>query len=179
MLALTLARLCPTRRRSSHVNSAVAHASGGLLVGWAVSDYLRDRYIWALWPVAVFLAVLSVGVVWELLEYTGDKLFTIKKCPPVIDAMTYGFLMPLACDVTVEDGEFRWDRDVAGGIANYPRSPIDFHDPAQVAGTPFFDEDQFIIKFNSFWTIELPLITAIKSSGVASRSRRPKPTRSG
>jgi hypothetical protein len=25
-----------------------------------------------------------------------------------------------------------------------------------VAGTPFFDEDRFIIKFNNFWTIELP-----------------------
>jgi hypothetical protein len=70
--------------------------------------------------------------------------------------MTYGFLMPLACDVTIRDGEFSWDRDVPAAIANYPRSPIDFHDPAQVAGTPFFDEDRFVIKFNSFWTIELP-----------------------
>jgi hypothetical protein len=86
----------------------------------------------------------------------NDNVFTVKKCPPVIDAMTYGFLMPLACDLTVQDGEFSWDRDVPGGIANYPRSPIGFHDPAQVAGTPFFDEDRFIIKFNNFWTIELP-----------------------
>jgi hypothetical protein len=89
-------------------------------------------------------------------QAAGDRLFTIKKCPPVIDAMTYGFLMPLACDVTIRDGEFSWDRDVPAAIANYPRSPIDFHDPAQVAGTPFFDEDRFVIKFNSFWTIELP-----------------------
>jgi hypothetical protein len=86
----------------------------------------------------------------------GDPLFTIKKCPPVIDAMTYGFLMPLACDVSVKKGEFSWEREVPGGIAAYSRSPIDFHDPAQVAGTPFFDDDRFIIKFNNFWTIELP-----------------------
>jgi len=85
-----------------------------------------------------------------------DELFTIKKCPPVIDAMTFGFLMPLACDLKVENGEFTWQRDLPAGIASYSRSPIDFHDGCQVAGTPFFDEDRFIIKFNNFWTIQLP-----------------------
>jgi len=87
---------------------------------------------------------------------TGNEELTIKKCPPVIDAMTYGFLMPLACDLTIENGEFTWQRDLPAGIANYSRSPIDFHDSRQVEGTPFFDEDRFIIKFNNFWTIELP-----------------------
>jgi hypothetical protein len=86
----------------------------------------------------------------------GQEELTIKKCPPVIDAMTYGFLMPLACDLTIENGEFTWQRDLPAGIAKYSRSPIDFHDSIQVAGTPFFDEDRFIIKFNNFWTIELP-----------------------
>jgi hypothetical protein len=89
-------------------------------------------------------------------ETLRDDLFTIKKCPPVIDAMTFGFLMPLACDLKVENGEFTWQRDLPAGIAKYSRSPIDFHDGCQVAGTPFFDEDRFIIKFNNFWTIELP-----------------------
>ena len=89
-------------------------------------------------------------------ELKGDYL-TIKKCPPVIDAMTYGFLMPLATDLKVENGEFSWQTDwPAGEFSNIPRSPIGFHDGSQVAGTPFFDEDQFIIKFNNFWTIQLP-----------------------
>jgi hypothetical protein len=86
-----------------------------------------------------------------------EEELTVKKCPPFIDAMTYGFLMPLVADVKVEDGAFSWDREVPGGaFTNYPRSPIDFHDSGQVAGTPLFDEDRFIIKFNNFWTIELP-----------------------
>ena len=89
-------------------------------------------------------------------ETLRDDLFTMKKCPPVIDAMTFGFLMPLACDLKVENGEFTWQRDLPAGIAKYSRSPIDFHDGCQVAGTPFFDEDRFIIKFNNFWTIEAP-----------------------
>ena len=71
--------------------------------------------------------------------------------------MTYGFLMPLATDLKVENGEFTWDTGWPGGeFANITRSPIGFHDGSQVDGTPFFDEDQFIIKFNNFWTIQLP-----------------------
>jgi hypothetical protein len=89
-------------------------------------------------------------------EMMGGDVPTIKKCPPVIDAMTSGFLMPLASDLKVENGEFSWDRDLPAGISNYSRSPIDFHDGSQVAGTPFFDEDRFVLKFNNFWTIELP-----------------------
>jgi hypothetical protein len=85
------------------------------------------------------------------------ELLTIKKCPPVIDAMTYGFFIPLAADLKLENGEFSWQTDwPSGEFANITRSPISFHDSSQVAGTPFFDEDQFIIKFNNFWTIQLP-----------------------
>ena len=85
------------------------------------------------------------------------EFLTIKKCPPVIDAMTYGFLMPLATDLKVENGEFTWDTGWPGGAyANITRSPIGFHAASQVAGSPFHDEDQFIIKFNNFWTIQLP-----------------------
>ena len=86
-----------------------------------------------------------------------DDQMTVKKCPPFIDAMTSGFLLPLAADLKIENGEFSWDRDVPASDLNcYGRSPIDFHDAPQVAGTPLFDDDQFIIKFNNYWTIELP-----------------------
>jgi len=82
---------------------------------------------------------------------------TVKKCPPFIDAMTCGFLMPLIADLRVENGTFAWDRDVpAGAFANYSRSPINFHDNNQVIGTPFFDQDRFVIKFANYWTVELP-----------------------
>ena len=30
---------------------------------------------------------------------------TIKRCPPFIDAMTSGFLIPLICDLRIENGE--------------------------------------------------------------------------
>jgi hypothetical protein len=82
---------------------------------------------------------------------------TVKRCPPFIDAMTYGFLIPLPIDLKVQDGEFTWDFEFPEGFySEYSHSPIGFHDPSQIAGTPFFDEDRFAIKFNNFWTIEAP-----------------------
>ena len=87
----------------------------------------------------------------------GEDSQTVKRCPPFIDAMTYGFLIPLPTDLKVADGEFTWDWDLPGGTtAAYTHSPIDFHDPSQVAGTPFFEDDRFVIKFNNFWTIQTP-----------------------
>ena len=37
---------------------------------------------------------------------------TVKHCPPFIDAMSHGFIMPLPCDVRVEDGVLAWDWDI-------------------------------------------------------------------
>jgi len=82
---------------------------------------------------------------------------TVKRCPPFIDAMTYGFLIPLPCDLKVENGEFTWNFDLPVNIANtVTRSPISFHDSSQVIGTPYHQDDRFLIKFNNFWTIESP-----------------------
>jgi len=87
----------------------------------------------------------------------GDETQTVKRCPPFIDAMTYGYLMPLATDLEVRGGEFSWKFEVPEGfVSEYPHSPISFHDASQVAGSPFADEDRFIIKFNGFWNIEAP-----------------------
>jgi hypothetical protein len=82
---------------------------------------------------------------------------TVKRCPPFVDAMTSGFLIPLICDVKVENGEFSWDNDPPpGGEVGFLRSPIGFHDPSQVTGTPLFDADRYLIKFHNLWTIEAP-----------------------
>ena len=91
-------------------------------------------------------------------QLSNKDLMTVKKCPPFIDAMTFGFLMPLLADLKVENGEFSWDSDIPAveKLKNSTRSPIGYHDNVQVKGTPFFEDDRFIIKFNNFWAIELP-----------------------
>ncbi|MFI4986820.1 MAG: hypothetical protein ACHQF3_05220 [Alphaproteobacteria bacterium] len=87
----------------------------------------------------------------------GNEEWTVKRCPPFIDAMTYGFMMPLAADLAYKDGAFSWDWEIGGTpLSEHTRSPIDFHDSIQATGSPFFEEDCFLVKFNSFWTIELP-----------------------
>jgi hypothetical protein len=89
-------------------------------------------------------------------ETHGQDVRTVKQCPPFVDAMAHGFVIPLPCDITVHDGVLSWDWDRPPlSIDSHPKSPLSFHAPAQVAGTPFFNPDAVIVKFNSFWTIEL------------------------
>jgi len=81
---------------------------------------------------------------------------TVKQCPPFVDAMAYGFIIRLPCDVRVERGVFAWDWDLPPlTVDGQPHSPLSFHAPAQVEGTPLHAPAAALIKFNSFWTIEL------------------------
>lgn len=90
-------------------------------------------------------------------DFLEDDFETVKRCPPFVDAMSCGFLMPLMCEVRVENGEFTWDNDLpAERSVGYARSPISFHDPSQVADSPLFEADRSIIKFHNIWTIQPP-----------------------
>jgi hypothetical protein len=89
-------------------------------------------------------------------DFHGQDIRTVKQCPPFIDAMSTGFLIPLPCDVMVEAGRFSWDWPLPPlSLADHPRSPLSFHVSAQLEGSPLFQEGRPAIKFNSFWTIEL------------------------
>lgn len=81
---------------------------------------------------------------------------TVKQCPPFVDAMSHGFVVALPCDIVVANGRLSWNWDLPPlSIEAHPRSPLSFHGPAQVAGTPFDRQGRTIVKFNSFWTVEL------------------------
>ena len=55
---------------------------------------------------------------------------TIKRCPPFVDAMTCGFLIPLICDLRIENGSITWDNELPpGGDLDFPRSPVGFLAP--------------------------------------------------
>ena len=86
----------------------------------------------------------------------GAEVRTVKQCPPFVDAMSHGFLMTLPCDVAVEGGRLSWDWDLPPlTVEAHPRAPLSFHVAEQVSGTPFERGGRAIVKFNSFWTIEL------------------------
>ncbi len=110
----------------------------------------------------------------------GMETPTVKKCPCFVDAMAYGFLIPSAVDLEVRDGEFFWEFDVPqSATGGFSHSPIDFHDPSQIAGTPLFDDDRFVIKFNCFWTIEAPPGYSLLFTHPVNRSDLPFTTISG
>jgi hypothetical protein len=90
-------------------------------------------------------------------DLSQTELLTVKKCPPFIDAMTSGFLVPLATDIRVENGEFSWDWEVPpNSMPGASHSPLSFHDGSQLTGSPFFENDRVVLKFNTPWTIALP-----------------------
>lgn len=89
--------------------------------------------------------------------HDGADVRTLKQCPPLIDALGLGLLMPLVADVMVRDGVLSWDWDVpAMPDQLLVRSPIGFHVPEQTKGAPFELHAQMAVKFMSFWTLEVP-----------------------
>jgi hypothetical protein len=91
-----------------------------------------------------------------LVPELGGGVRTLKHCPPFLDAMRAGFLMPLVADIRVADGSFSWDWDPpATVLGRTTRSPLSFHHAEQATGTPLHDPEQLVLKFNNFWTIEL------------------------
>ncbi|HLZ75766.1 hypothetical protein [Phenylobacterium sp.] len=110
----------------------------------------------------------------------GEDDDTVKRCPPFVDAMTTGFLIPLICDLRVENGEFSWDEDLPpGGAVSFVRSPIAFHDAAQATGTPLALDDRFLIKFHNLWTIQAPDGYALMFTHPVNRFDLPFTTLSG
>lgn len=89
-------------------------------------------------------------------EIHGREIRTVKQCPPFVDAMAYGVMIPLPCDVTVERGAFSWAWDIPEpATVGHPRAPLSFHVAGQFPGAPFARGESAALKFNSFWTIEL------------------------
>jgi hypothetical protein len=73
---------------------------------------------------------------------------TVKQCPPFIEAMTCGYLVPLPGDV-----KFTMD---ASGALNFAAQGkiIDTQHPIQVQGSPF--QRSLIVKFLNPWVVRTP-----------------------
>jgi hypothetical protein len=88
-------------------------------------------------------------------EPLGRDIPTAKRCPPFVDALLTGFYLTLSVDMDYDGKNFRWAPLPKTGTETYPTEPIAFHAPEQVATTPLGAERREIVKFNSFWTIDL------------------------
>lgn len=87
----------------------------------------------------------------------GEAIRTLKHCPPILDALGGGVLMPLATDLHFEDGLVQWDWDPPHlQDALMARAPIGIHAPEQASGAPFDLAGQSVLKFLNFWTLSVP-----------------------
>jgi len=81
------------------------------------------------------------------LTVNGKQEDTVKKCPPFVDAMSSGYLIPIIADVEC--------RMTAAGVECKSTLPIvDFHDARQLTGVP--PQPLTIIKISSPWIIKTP-----------------------
>lgn len=87
----------------------------------------------------------------------GAAVRTFKHCPPMIDAMSAGIVIPLATDITVRDGELSWNwTPPVLEDARISRAPVGLHVPEQASGAPFRVVANAVVKFMNFWTLQVP-----------------------
>lgn len=87
----------------------------------------------------------------------GEAVRTLKLCPPFIDALSTGLLIPLATDLTVAGGEIAWSWDPpATPDAPITRAPVGLHVPEQATGLPVDLDGAMVLKFTNYWTLEAP-----------------------
>jgi hypothetical protein len=65
---------------------AIAHGVGGLLVGWALAEWLRGRLTWPAWALTALAGVFALTVLWEFGEYFGDRLLATSLVPSARDS---------------------------------------------------------------------------------------------
>ena len=83
---------------------------------------------------------------------TVDGIETMKKCVPLLDAMTAGYILTLSEDVVVS-----WEDDVPMFNWRSSRSPISIHTVDQHRGVPCpKGYSNFVMKFASEWMITVP-----------------------
>jgi hypothetical protein len=77
---------------------------------------------------------------------------TVKRCMPFLDALSMGWLIPVAVPVRLEisDG----GQTVTAGW-EFDREMVSNHGPFQIAGSPY--EPHPPMKFHNYWTIHTPM----------------------
>lgn len=85
-----------------------------------------------------------------VLSATNNGL-TIKRCMPFLDAMTLGFILPLAATVRLDIRN--QGRDVDAGW-EFDKVMVSNHGSHQIAGHPHADRPP--MKFHNYWTVRTP-----------------------
>lgn len=84
-------------------------------------------------------------------ERKGLNTSTVKRCMPFLDALSMGWMLPLAAEVQfdAEDGQvnYGWSFD---------ENMVSNHDLQQVGGDMFPNSEWPVMKFHNYWAIRVP-----------------------
>ncbi len=87
----------------------------------------------------------------------GAAVRTVKHCPPFLDALSLGIMIPLAADLHFDAGAVSWDWDPPVlPDTRLSRAPVGLHLPEQTTGAPYRLAVNSVLKFMNFWTLETP-----------------------
>jgi len=81
---------------------------------------------------------------------SADQTPTVKNCMPFLEAMTFGYVIPLPTDMTftMEGGNLRVD------IAGFDAPLVDVHNGDQLPGAPYSGTP--VVKFRTPWLVRTP-----------------------
>lgn len=82
---------------------------------------------------------------------TANSALTIKRCMPFLDAMTLGFVLPVAATVRLDVSENGAHIDAGW---DFDKTMVSFHAQAQIAGHPY--QPRAPAKLHNYWTIRTP-----------------------
>lgn len=88
----------------------------------------------------------------------GDQeLPTAKKCPPFLDVIQTGFYLLSVGDIDVTDEGFVFETvpEIPEELS-YLRSPMSFHNTAQLRGCIVDQSDNRVVKFHNYYAIRTP-----------------------
>jgi hypothetical protein len=92
------------------------------------------------------------------IDQDGKTNATIKKCIPVFDAITSGYIIFTSIDikVSIKNNAFyyQWPSGFSKDLIITP--PIEFHDKGQVDKYPLFQKETSVPKFINPWSIQTP-----------------------
>lgn len=88
-------------------------------------------------------------------EQSGGRLFTstIKRCPPFLDSMTVGWIIPLVADVQIKSND---DTSGLDWYCAFSKPVIECHDPRQINSEKHPEYPKPPIKFLNYWSIKVP-----------------------
>lgn len=83
----------------------------------------------------------------------GSKSFTAKKCWPLLDAMSVGYIIPLFGDVNIRTNH---NCSLIGATSGHLGSVVEFHDIKQLGGKTSPSAPGPAVKFINKWIIKTP-----------------------